>query len=108
MGPATPWLKMLTFRQTWAFAIGKFLTDPVWWVYLFWLPKFLNTKFGLDILKIGLPLVVIYVIADVGSIGGGWLSSQLIKRGWTVNASRKVTMLICALLVVPLVGAAVT
>jgi MFS transporter, ACS family, hexuronate transporter len=103
-----PWGRLIPHRQTWAFAIGKFLTDPVWWVYLFWLPKFLNTKFGLDITKIGLPLVVIYVIADVGSIGGGWLSSTLIKRGWSVNAARKTTMLICALAVVPLVGAVIT
>jgi ACS family hexuronate transporter-like MFS transporter len=103
-----PWRRLIPHRQTWAFAIGKFMTDPVWWVYLFWLPKFLNTKFGLDITKIGLPLVVIYVIADVGSIGGGWLSSRLIKSGWSVNASRKMTMLICALAVVPLVGAVIT
>jgi ACS family hexuronate transporter-like MFS transporter len=103
-----PWRRLLPHRQTWAFAIGKFLTDPIWWVYLFWLPKFLNTKFGLNILELGAPLVVIYVIADVGSIGGGWLSSHLIKRGWTVNAGRKLTMLICALAVVPIVFAATT
>jgi ACS family hexuronate transporter-like MFS transporter len=103
-----PWRRLLPHRQTWAFAIGKFLTDPIWWVYLFWLPKFLNTKFGLNILELGAPLVVIYVIADVGSIGGGWLSSHLIKRGWTVNAGRKLTMLICAVAVVPIVFAATT
>lgn len=103
-----PWSRLLPHRQTWAFAIGKFLTDPIWWVYLFWLPKFLNTKFGLNILQLGLPLVVIYVIADVGSIGGGWLSSSLIKRGWSVNAGRKTAMLICALAVVPIVFASVT
>lgn len=103
-----PWARLLPHRQTWAFAIGKFLTDPVWWVYLFWLPKFLNTKYGLDITRIGLPIVVIYLIADVGSIGGGWLSSSFIRRGWSVNASRKITMLICALAVVPLVGAVIT
>jgi ACS family hexuronate transporter-like MFS transporter len=103
-----PWLKLLPHRQTWAFAIGKFLTDPIWWVYLFWLPKFLNTKFHLNILELGAPLVVIYVIADVGSIGGGWLSSNLIKRGWSVNAGRKIAMLICALAVVPIVFASIT
>lgn len=103
-----PWARLLPHRQTWAFAIGKFLTDPVWWVYLFWLPKFLNTKFGLNILQLGLPLIVIYVIADVGSIGGGWLSSYLIKRGWSVNAGRKTTMLICALLVTPIFYASIT
>ena len=84
------------------------MTDPIWWVYLFWLPKFLNTKFGLNILQLGLPLIVIYVIADFGSIGGGWLSSNLIKRGWTVNAARKITMLICAFLVIPIVYASIT
>ncbi len=100
-----PWARLLPHRQTWAFAIGKFLTDPIWWVYLFWLPKFLNTNYGLNITQIGLPLVVIYVTADIGSIGGGWLSSSLIKRGWTVNKARKLSMLICALAVVPIVFA---
>lgn len=105
--PATkiPWVQLLPHRQTWAFAIGKFLTDPIWWFYLFWLPKFLSKTYGLDISKIGLPLVVIYLIADVGSIGGGWLSSAMIKRGWSVNAARKTTMLICALCVVPIIFA---
>lgn len=101
-----PWGRLLPHRQTWAFAIGKFLTDPIWWVYLFWLPKFLNTNYGLDISHIGLPLVVIYVAADFGSIGGGWLSSTMIKRGVSVNRARKTTMLICALAVVPIVFAA--
>ncbi len=108
--PAEPttriaWARLLPHRQTWAFAAGKFLTDPVWWVYLFWLPKFLNTTYGLNITQIGLPLVVIYVVADVGSIGGGWLSSSLIKRGWSVNRARKSAMLLCALAVVPIMFA---
>ena len=106
--PKIAWARLLPHRQTWAFAIGKFLTDPIWWVYLFWLPKFLNSKFGLNILQLGLPLIVIYVIADFGSIGGGWLSSGLIKRGWTVNAARKTTMLVCAFLVIPIVYASIT
>ena len=101
-----PWARLLPHRQTWAFALGKFLTDPVWWVYLFWLPKFLNSNYGLDIGHIGLPLVIIYVAADVGSIGGGWLSGTLIKRGWSVNRARKTAMLVCALAVVPIVFAA--
>ena len=101
-----PWASLITLRQTWAFAIGKFLTDPIWWVYLFWLPKFLNSTYKLDITQIGLPLVVIYVVADIGSIGGGYLSSTLIKRGWTVNKARKLAMLICAVSVVPIVFAA--
>jgi ACS family hexuronate transporter-like MFS transporter len=103
-----PWSRLLPHRQTWAFAIGKFLTDPIWWVYLFWLPKFLNSKFHLNILELGAPLVVIYVIADIGSIGGGWLSSSLIKRGWSVNAGRKLAMLICAVAVIPIVYATIT
>jgi len=86
--------------------LGKFLTDPVWWFFLFWLPKFLNQQYGLTLDKMGLPLVVIYLTADIGSIGGGWLSSTLIKRGWSVNASRKTAMLVCALCVVPIVFAA--
>ncbi len=101
-----PWGRLFPHRQTWAFAVGKFLTDPIWWVYLFWLPKFLNTNYGLNITQIGLPLVVIYVAADVGSIGGGWLSSRLIKGGWSVNKARKTAMLICALSVVPIMFAA--
>jgi ACS family hexuronate transporter-like MFS transporter len=101
-----PWARLIPHRQTWAFAIGKFLTDPIWWVYLVWLPKFFNTNYGLNIIQIGLPLVVVYVAADVGSIGGGWLSSSLIKRGWTINQARKTAMLICALAVVPIMFAA--
>jgi ACS family hexuronate transporter-like MFS transporter len=101
-----PWAALLRYRQTWAFALGKFLTDPIWWLYLFWIPDFLNKNYGLDLKSIGPPIVVIYLIADVGSIGGGWLSSSLIKRGWSVNASRKLAMLLCALAVVPIVFAA--
>jgi ACS family hexuronate transporter-like MFS transporter len=92
-------------RQTWAFAIGKFMTDPIWWLYLFWVPDFLNRNHGLNLLAVGPPLVAIYLIADVGSIGGGWLSSALLKRGWTVNAARKTAMLVAALAVVPIVFA---
>jgi ACS family hexuronate transporter-like MFS transporter len=103
-----PWVRLFPHRQTWSFAIGKFLTDPIWWVWLFWLPPFLNAKFGLDITKIGPPLIVIYIIADIGSIGGGWLSSAFIKRGWSVNAGRKIAMLICALCVLPVIFATLT
>ena len=100
-----PWGTLLRHRQTWAFAIGKFMTDPVWWLYLFWIPDFLNRNHGIDLRTIGPPLVVIYLVADVGSIGGGWLSSTLIKRGWTVNAGRKVAMFVCALAVIPMLAA---
>jgi ACS family hexuronate transporter-like MFS transporter len=96
---------ILPHRQTWAFAIGKFMTDPIWWLYLFWVPDFLNRNHGLNLLAVGPPLVAIYLIADVGSIGGGWLSSALIKRGWTVNRARKTAMLVAAVAVVPIVFA---
>lgn len=101
-----PWSRLFPHRQTWAFAIGKFMTDPIWWLYLFWIPDFLNRNHGLDLKSIGLPLVVIYLVADVGSIGGGWLSSSLIKRGWSVNRARKLAMFICAVSVVPIMFAA--
>jgi ACS family hexuronate transporter-like MFS transporter len=96
-----PLSKLLRYRQTWAFVIGKFLTDPIWWFYLYWLPKFLDTQFGVKLGQIALPLVTIYVIADIGSVGGGWMSSALIRRGWSVNRGRKITMLTAALLIVP-------
>jgi ACS family hexuronate transporter-like MFS transporter len=101
-----PWAKLFPHRQTWAFAIGKFMTDPIWWIYLFWLPDFLNRNYGIDLKSIGLPLIVVYLIADVGSVAGGWLSSSLIKRGWTINGARKTAMLICAISVVPVMFAA--
>ncbi|HUP89801.1 MAG TPA: MFS transporter, partial [Longimicrobiales bacterium] len=95
------WASLLGHRQTWAFLIGKFMTDPIWWFYLYWLPKFLDANWGIKLGKVALPLITIYLIADVGSIGGGWVSSALIKRGWTVNAARKTAMLIAAVLIVP-------
>jgi ACS family hexuronate transporter-like MFS transporter len=101
-----PWRTLLKYRQTWAFALGKFLTDPVWWLYLFWIPDFLNRNYGLDLTSVGPPLVAIYLVADVGSIGGGWLSSSLIKRGSSINAARKIAMLTCALAVLPISMAA--
>ena len=99
------WMRLLRYRQTWAFAIGKLMTDPIWWFYLYWLPKFLDTKYGIKLANVAAPLIVIYLLADVGSIFGGWLSGALIKRGWKVNAGRKTTMLVAALLIVPTVFA---
>ena len=103
--PAPPtsisWRKLLPHRQTWAMAVGKFMTDPVWWFYLYWLPKFLDARFGVKLSSVALPLIVIYLIADVGSVFGGWLGGAFIGRGWSVNAGRKTTMLIPAFLIVP-------
>jgi ACS family hexuronate transporter-like MFS transporter len=98
-----PWLRLLKFRQTWIFFIGKAMTDPIWWFYLFWIPGWLSTVrgAGLDIKSFGIPLVVIYSSTTVGSIGGGWLSSFMIKKGMSPFNARKYTMLICALLVIP-------
>jgi ACS family hexuronate transporter-like MFS transporter len=99
------WSALLQHRQAWTFVVGKFLTDPIWWFYLFWVPDFLQRQHGLALMKIGLPIMVIYVISDVGSVAGGWLSSWLINRGRSVNAGRKITMLICALCVTPIIFA---
>jgi MFS transporter, ACS family, hexuronate transporter len=96
-----PWVRLLSLKQTWAFSIGKFLTDAIWWFYLFWFPLFMNDRFGIDLRTIGLPMIVVYLLADVGSVGGGWFSSALLKRNWTVNGARKTAMLICALLILP-------
>jgi len=101
-----PWATLLSRRQTWAFFIGKFLTDPIWWFYLYWLPKFLDARFGVKLAAVAAPLIVIYLAADVGSVGGGWLSGALIKRGWSVNAGRKTALLVAALLIVPTAFAA--
>ncbi|HEX6536041.1 MAG TPA: MFS transporter [Gemmatimonadaceae bacterium] len=96
-----PWRQLLGYRQTWAFVIGKSMTDPVWLFYLFWLPKFLDANWGVELSNLALPLIVIYVLADAGSVAGGWFSSSLISRGQTVNRGRKTAMLVAALLIVP-------
>src|SRR5439155_16517416 len=91
--------------QTWAFIVGKAMTDPVWLFYLFWLPKFLDASFGVRLAGLAAPLVVIYVAADVGSVTGGWISVALIKRGWSVNLGRKTALLVAALAIVPTIFA---
>ncbi len=101
MGPSTPWLKLLTYRQTWAFAIGKFLTDPVWWFYLFWLPDFFSKRFHLDLSHLGMPLIVVYNASAIGSIGGGWLPVPFRRLGLSATRARLTAMLICACAVVP-------
>ncbi len=106
------WWKLLKHRQTWAFAVGKFMADPIWYFYLTWLPDFFNSSESLeqklDLKNIGLPFIIIYLVSDGGSIFFGWLSSRLIQKGWSVNKARKLTMLICAFCVVPIVFASTT
>jgi ACS family hexuronate transporter-like MFS transporter len=99
------WFKLLGFRQTWAFVLGKFLTDPVWWFYLFWLPSFLNKQYGMSKMQLALPIAVVYTMTTVGSIFGGWLSGYFIKRGMEVFRARRIAMLIFALCVLPVVTA---
>ncbi len=95
------WRELLKRRETWGFALARFLTDPAWWIYLYWVPKFLHAKFGLTLEGASLPLVVIYLIADVGSVGGGWLSSWLLGRGWSPNRARKTAILVCIACILP-------
>jgi ACS family hexuronate transporter-like MFS transporter len=99
------WMRLLPKKETWAFALGKFMTDPIWWFYLFWLPKYLQETFGLTLSQIVVPTLVVYNASSVGSVAGGWLSSFLINRGWSINRARKTAMLTCALSVVPVMYA---
>ena len=99
--PPIPWRAIIGQRQLWAFALGKMLTDPIWWFYLYWLPKFLDAKYGIKLATVAAPIIVVYLVADVGSVFGGWLSGSLMRRGWSTNRARKTTMLIAALAIVP-------
>ena len=103
--PKVSWFKLLQFRQTWAFVIGKFLTDPIWWFYLFWLPAFLKAQYGLIGTAVGLPIALVYTMSSFGSIGGGWLPLFLVNRGWSVFKARKTSMLIYAICVLPVISA---
>jgi len=105
-GARIAWSRLLPHRQTWAFVVAKFLTDPIWWFFLFWLPKFLASNHGLSLTGLGLPLVVIYNAASVGSIFGGWLPARFLKLGWSANRARKTAMLACAIAIVPIIAAA--
>jgi len=96
------WLRLLGYRETWAYALGKFLIDPVWWLFLFWTPDFLAKTYHLDLKSFGPPLIVIYLISDIGSVAGGWSSSAMMRAGKSANAARKLTMLVCAILVMPI------
>ena len=98
-------VRVLRHSQTWAFSIGKFLTDPVWWFWLFWSAPYLHDKFGVDIKHIGLPLIVIYCMASVGSIGGGAITAGFARAGFSHNFGRKMGLLICGLLVLPVMAA---
>lgn len=100
------WSEILRRREAWAYGIAKFIIDPIFWMFLFWLPDFFAKRYGLDLKSFGPPLVLIYVLADLGSFAGGWLSSHLIKRGLSTNDARKTAMLVCALLATPVVVAA--
>lgn len=102
-GESIPWLDLLRYRQTWAFILGKLFTDPVWWFFLFWLPSYFASSFNLDLKKPSLPLIFVYTAATIGSVGGGYLSGYFIRRGWTINRSRKTAMLLYALCIVPIV-----
>lgn len=101
-GANISWRKLLGYKQTWAFAIGKFLTDPVWWFYLFWLPDFLQSQYHLTLTEISVPVAVVYMLSAIGSVGGGLLPLVLIKRNWPVFQARKTSMLVFACLVVPI------
>lgn len=98
---SAPWLSLVGHRQTWAFALGKFLTDPIWWFYLFWLPSFFATRYHLDLMHLGLPLILVYNGSAVGSIGGGWLPVPFRKLGFSPAKARLSAMLVCAVAVVP-------
>ncbi|MBS0472830.1 MAG: MFS transporter [Proteobacteria bacterium] len=100
-----PWTRLLRVKETWAYAAGKFLIDPIWWMYLFWLPGFFHDRYHLDLRTFGPPVVAVYVLSDVGSVAGGWLSSTLIKRGCSINAARKITMLVSCIFVFPVMFA---
>lgn len=102
-----PWGKVFPVKETWAFAVAK-MTDCVWWFYLFWGSIFLHDEFGLELSELALPLIIIYVMADFGSIFGGWLSSSFIKRGWSINKARKTTLFICAVSILPVIFATQT
>lgn len=99
------WFKLLTFRQTWAFVLGKFITDPIWWFYLFWLPDFLESQYGLKGTQLSVPVAIVFIISTFGSVGGGWLPLKLIKNNWPVFKARKTSMLIYAFVVLPIVFA---
>src|SRR6201987_5089064 len=105
LGTAMAWRRLLSCRQTWAFSASKFLTDPIWWFYLFWLPSYFSSKFNLNLSHLGPPLIVVYNISVLGSVGGGWLPVPFRRLGLSPNYARLAAMLVCASLVVPILTA---
>jgi len=106
LGPCVPWRRLLTCRQTWAFSVAKFLTDPIWWFYLFWLPSYFSAKFSLNLSHLGLPLIIVYNVSAIGSVSGVWLPAPFRRLGLSHNHARLAAMLVCASLVVPICTAA--
>ena len=102
---SVPWRHVFPKKETWAFALGKFFTDPIWWFFLFWLPKYLQDTYHLSLMDVRIPMLIVYNASTIGSVGGGWLSGNFISRGWSLNASRKTAMLVCAICVVPVLYA---
>ena len=99
-----PWLVLLRHPQTWAFVVGMTVSSPIWWFYIYWAPDFLNKRYHLGLTESSLPLMIMFLSASGGGVGGGWLSSKLLQRGWTVNAARKIALLVCGLCVVPVLA----
>ncbi|THU34145.1 MFS transporter [Niastella caeni] len=103
--PSVSWARLLTYKQTWAFAVGKLLTDPIWWFYLFWLPDFLESQYGLKGTQVSLPVALVYSMSTIGSVFGGWIPMKLINSGWQTYKARKTSMLIYAFFVIPILFA---
>jgi MFS transporter, ACS family, hexuronate transporter len=102
VGPSVKWGRLFGYRQTWAYSAAKFLTDPIWWFYLFWLPSYFSAKFNLNLSHLGLPLIIVYNVSVIGSVGGGWLPALFRRFGLSPNSSRLAAMLVCASLVIPI------
>jgi ACS family hexuronate transporter-like MFS transporter len=103
-----PWLELVCHRQTWAYMAGTIASAPIWWFYIFWAPDFFNKRYGLNLAQSSLPLMCIFLVAGFGGIFGGWLSSFLLRRGWTLNAARKTTLLVCGLCALPVFATPLT
>jgi ACS family hexuronate transporter-like MFS transporter len=106
LGPSVSWRRLLRCRQTWGYSAAKFLTDPIWWFYLFWLPSYFSAKFNLNLSHLGLPLIIVYNVSAIGSVGGGWLPAPFRRLGLSPNYARLAAMLVCASLVLPIFTAA--